>query len=56
MSESPFTKPQMACRDCGKPAEGHGRYCNPVLDRLLLTLVAVAALLLLVVELMMVVR
>lgn len=42
MNESPFTKPQLACRDCGKPVEGHGRYCNPVLDRLLLTLVVAA--------------
>ena len=45
MNESPFTTPLMQCRSCGKAAEGHGRYCNPVLDRVLIGLTILASIL-----------
>jgi hypothetical protein len=32
---SQFPRPTMACRRCGKNWDTHGKYCNPILDRLL---------------------
>jgi hypothetical protein len=41
MNESPFRSPTFQCRSCGREWEGHGRYCHPIADRLLIFAVVV---------------
>jgi hypothetical protein len=48
LMSSQFPRPTMACRRCGKVWDTHGKYCNPILDRLFLVVITLLGLLVLI--------